>query len=158
DTATSLDNLVFLSLDSTTGVDGRELAQRAQRAQEVSLANVLAFASERQRLYYLATLHPYSLLATMGDAPGIARALLHFKGVALDSVLEDRLLAHASRQPEDEETIVQLRLTKQRAMKLVLEGSRDPSPQGRAETTAERERLTTEVDRLEESLARRVAA
>src|SRR5262249_52146737 len=72
-------------------------------------------------------------------------------------LLEDRLVAEASRRPEDQDTILKLRSTKQRAMQLFLEVPRDASPQHRADRLRERDRLVADIGRLEEALARRVA-
>jgi len=67
-----------------------ELAQRALLADWSSLAEILSFTSERERLAFLTTFDPYSVFASLGDARGVATALFRFKGIVLDSVLENR--------------------------------------------------------------------
>ena len=71
---------------------------------------MFSFSSEQQRLAYLATLNPYSLFALLpGCEADLALALLRYKGVVLDSVIEDRLLAQASTNAEDQNRVEQLK-------------------------------------------------
>lgn len=59
----------------------------------------LTFTSERDRLAFHARERPLDLPATLGDDALLARAVLHFKGLVLDSLLEDQQLARASADP-----------------------------------------------------------
>jgi tetratricopeptide repeat protein len=116
DTATSLNSLALLNMDLGKTGGALEFAVRAEKAQETQLGNILSFTSEQQRLEFQeTTTNPFRLLATLGSAPDIAQALLH-KGVMLDSLLEDRLVAEASRDAKRREVIDELRAAKQRLL------------------------------------------
>ena len=77
-------------------------ADAIQTGEEKRRAEVLSFTSERQRLVYLTrwgSRDAYDLWATMGAVQPLARAIFRTKGLGLDSLLEDRLLAEASSEP-----------------------------------------------------------
>ncbi|MEW6281588.1 MAG: tetratricopeptide repeat protein, partial [Candidatus Eremiobacterota bacterium] len=154
ETATCLENLAYLELDAGRPTDSLTLARRAQQSRERVLANVLSFTSEKQRLAYQATANPYSLAASLGSAPDVARAVLRHKGIVLDSLLEDVRLARAGPAMG---LVEELRASRQRLLQLTLEPPRDPSPAGVAIWRAERDKQGQEVERLEASLARQVA-
>ena len=153
----------FLFLDQKNQAKAQELAGKAQSARLKILANILSFTSEQQRLAYqamscrLSSDDPYVLFATMGSAPEIASTVLHHKGVVPDSLLEDRLVAQASKRPEDRALIDQLRAAKQRLTQLLLEVPKDFSPEARARREKERDKLAAEVEQLEGTLARHVS-
>src|SRR5206468_3701295 len=88
------------------------LAAQARRAQERNLSDILSFTSERQRLAFQKASKPYDLPGTFGNAPELAEVALRWKGVVLDSLLEDRLVAEASGDPKQREIIEQLRSDK----------------------------------------------
>ena len=60
----------------------------------------LSFTSEADRLAFAARERPLDLPATLGFPNELARAVLRFKGLVLDSLLEDQRLALASTDPE----------------------------------------------------------
>ena len=113
DTAISFRNLAFLNIDLGKVGGALELAARAEKAQEAQLGNILSFTSEQQRLAFQEITNPFALVATLGSAPDIAQAVLHNKGVVLDSLLEDRLVAEASKDAKQRGVIDQLRAAKQ---------------------------------------------
>src|SRR5439155_23396409 len=125
ETATALFNLALLKIDLGQAKDAIPLAIRARQAEEKYLANILSFTSEQQRLTFQKTTNPYRLFATLGSAAELAQTVLRQKGVVLDSLLEDRLVAEASADPKQREIIEQLRAAKQRLMQLVLEVPKD---------------------------------
>jgi CHAT domain-containing protein len=53
------------------------------------LKRLFAFATERQRLAFKQDNDPFSLWATLGDANEVARAVLRYKGIVLDSLIEE---------------------------------------------------------------------
>ena len=124
-TATSLKRLAFLNLDLGKADGALELAVRAKKSQETQLGNILSFTSEQQRLAFQEKTNPFGLVATLGSAPDIAQAILHDKGVVLDSLLEDRLVAEASNDPKQREVIDQIRAAKQRFTQLLMEIPKD---------------------------------
>jgi CHAT domain-containing protein/Tfp pilus assembly protein PilF len=150
DTALALNNLGFLKIDLGEAKDAILLANLAQEAGEKYLSNILSFTSEQQRLAFQKTTRPYTLFATLGNAAELAQTILRQKGVVLDSLLEDRLVAEASADPRQREIIAQLRAAKQRLMQLDLF---EPAQKQRA---AEKGKLFTKVEQLEAGLARQV--
>ena len=156
-TAVSLENLAFLKINLGKADGALEFVVRAQKVQEAQLGNILSFTSEHQRLEFQKTTNPFTLLATLGSAPDIAQALVHNKGVVLDSVLEDRLVAEASKDAKQREVIDQLRAAKQLYTRLSIEVPKDFSTEARQRRKAELEKRATQVELLEATLARQVS-
>ncbi len=125
--------------------------------EEKILSNILSFTSEQQRLAFQKETNPYDLPGTLGNAPELAETVLRQKGVVLDSLLEDRLVAEASGDAKQREIIEQLRAAKQRLTQLQLEVPKDLSEQAQKQRAAEKEKLSAEVEQLEGGLARQVA-
>ncbi len=146
-TARSLENLAFLKIDLGKADGALEFGVRAQKAQETQLGNILSFTSEQQRLEFQKTTNPFTLSATLGSAPDIAQAVLHNKGVVLDSLLEDRLVAEASKDAKQREVIDQLRAAKQLYTRLSMEVPKDFSTEARQRRKAELEKRATQVER-----------
>ena len=156
-TAMALENLAYLKIDLGDVKDAIPLAEKARQAQEKDLSNILSFTSERRRLAFQETTDPYTLPGNLGRAAQLAQTVLRQKGVVLDSLLEDRLVAEVSADPKQREIIQQLRAAKQRLMQLVLEVPKDLSEAALKQRAAEKEKLSTEVEQLEGGLARQVA-
>jgi len=108
-TAQSLNNLALLYAGMGDSKEALRLAAQARRIQEKNLSDILSFTSEQQRLAFQKTTRPYTLPATLGSASELAEIVLRQKGVVLDSLLEDRLVAEASGDPKQREIIEQLR-------------------------------------------------
>jgi len=157
ETATSLHDLALLYTGMGDAKEALRLAAQARRAQEKNLSNILSFTSEQQRLAFQKTTKPYDLPATLGSAPELAEIVLRQKGVVLDSLLEDRLVAEASGDPKQRVIVGELRSAKQRLAKLVMEAPEDLSESVRQQRNAEKEKLSAEVEQLEGGLARQVA-
>jgi tetratricopeptide (TPR) repeat protein len=103
DTANSLENLALLEIDLGRIDEATVLARQASAAQLTLLSKILSLTSEQQRLAYLDIFHPYSLFPVLkGTETDLAAAVLRYKGVVLDSIVEDRLLAEASQGSEDQ--------------------------------------------------------
>ncbi len=100
-TFSSLRRVAFL--EAILGRPQRALAtaDQIQDDEERALANILSFTSERQRLTFqedrLLSWRPYGPWAYLGAVQPLARTILRTKGIVLDSLLEDRALAEASR-------------------------------------------------------------
>ena len=156
-TAISLKNLAILEIDLGKAGDALELAVRAEKSQEVQLGNILSFTSEQQRLAFQETSTPFGLVATLGSAADIAQAILHNKGVVLDSLLEDRLVAEASKNAKQREVIDRLRVAKQRCTQLLMEVPKDFSAEARQRRERELEKRAAQVEELEATLARHVS-
>jgi tetratricopeptide (TPR) repeat protein len=157
DTAKSLSNLAVLYVDMNRPKEATRFAAQARRADEKTLSNILSFTSEQQRLAFQKTAHPYDLFATLGSAQDLAETVLRQKGVVLDSLLEDRLIAEAGEDPKQRERVNDLRSAKQRLMQLLLEVPRDTSEQALRKRETEKKKLSQAVEELEGNLARQVA-
>ena len=157
DTAKAITNLAYLKIDLGEAKEAIPLAEKARKAQEKYLSNILSFTSERQRLEFQKTTNPYSLPGTLGRGAELAQTVLRQKGVVLDSLLEDRLVAEASSDPKQGQIIDQLRAAKQGLMQLILEVPKDLSEAAQKQREDKREKLSTEVEQLQGGLARQVA-
>ena len=154
DTATSLDNLALLEFDLGRIDEATALARQASAAELTILSKIFSFTSEQQRLAYLDIFHPYSLFPFLkGTETDLAAAVLRYKGVVLDSIVEDRLLAEASQGSEDQKLVEQLNLDKRQLGQLLLQ----PAQKLSAETNQRIEALEGEVEKIESQLAQHVA-
>ena len=135
---------------------GVELARQAVRAKYQLLAKMVRYGSEQQRLAYREHLNPYSLAASLDAVPELASAILRCKGVVLDSLLEDRLIAQAGRNPEFRNMIGKLSATKEELAKMLFELPEDLSLNARERRQADVNNLTTFLKVLESDLERLV--
>ncbi|PWT77763.1 MAG: kinesin [Acidobacteria bacterium] len=156
-TAESLGTLAYVYIGKDDPQQASGLAVKARRIREKFLSDILSFTSEQQRLAFQSKTSPYDLPGTLGDAPELAETVLREKGVVLDSLLEDRVVAESSGDPKQREIIAQLRSAKQRLIQLQLEVPTDLSEPARQKRDAEKEKLSTEVEQLESGLARQFA-
>jgi len=156
-TAQGLSNLAYLYAGMDHPKEASRLDAQARRVKEKNLSDILSFTSEQQRLAFQKTTHPYDLPGTLGSAAELAEVVLRQKGVVLDSLLEDRLVAEASGDPKQRQIIEQLRATKQRLTQLQLEEPKDLSEQAQKQRASEKETLSAKVEQLEGGLARQVA-
>jgi len=120
------------------------LGKRAATGEEQYLSNILSFTSEQQRLAFQKTSNPYTSFATLGSATELAQTVLRQKGVVLDSLLEDRLVAEASADPKQREIIAQLRAAKAATDAIASGSSERLIRAARKQRTAEKEKLSTE--------------
>lgn len=157
DTARDLNNLAVLNMDLGKAKEAMLLAIQARLAEEKYLSNILSFTSEEQRLAFHNSINPYSVPGTLGNAAELAEIVLRQKGIVLDSLLEDRLVAEASGDPKQRLVIEQLRAARQRLTQLRLAVPKDLSEQGEKQLAIEKEHLSTQVERWEAGLARQVA-
>jgi tetratricopeptide (TPR) repeat protein len=154
DTAGSLDNLALLEFDLDRIEEATALARQASAIELTIFSKIFSFTSEEQRLAYLNIFHPYSLFPFLkGTEADLAAAVLRYKGVVLDSIVEDRLLAEASQGSEDQKLVEQLNLDKRQLGQLLLQ----PAQKLSAETNQRIEALEGEVEKIESRLAQRVA-
>lgn len=74
--------------------------RKALDVAEGTIHEIFSFTSEDERLGYQPNV-PYELLFALGDGTSVCRSLLRFKGIVLDSVLEDRLVMQKSSQADE---------------------------------------------------------
>jgi CHAT domain-containing protein len=153
-TANSLDGLALLEFDLGRMEEATALARQVSVAQLAILSKIFSFTSEEQRLAYLGIFHPYSLFPFLkGTETDLATAVLRYKGVILDSIVEDRLLAEVSQGSEDQKLVKQLNLDKRQLGQLYLQ-----PPQKLSDKANQRiEALEGEVEKIESHLAQHVA-
>ena len=152
--AESLDNLALLEFDLGRIDEATALARQASAAELTFLSKIFSFTSEQQRLAYLNIFHPYNLFPFLkGTEADLANAVLRYKGVVLDSIVEDRLLAEATQGSEDQKLVEQLNLDKTQLGQLLLQ----PAQKLSAETNQRIEALEGEVEKIESQLAQHVA-
>jgi tetratricopeptide (TPR) repeat protein len=155
DTATGLDNLALLEFELGRIDEATALGRQASAAKLTILSKIFSFTSEQQRLAYLEEIfYPYCLFPFLkGTETDLAVAVLRYKGVVLDSIVEDRLLAEASDGSEDQKLVEQLNLDKKQLGQLLLQPPQKLSP----ETNQRIEALEGEVEKIEGQLAQHVA-
>ena len=103
---------------------------------------------------YLDIFNPYSLFPFLkGTEADLAAAVLRYKGVVLDSIVEDRLQAEASQGSEDQKRVEQLNVDKRQLGQLLLQ----PAQKLSAETSQRIKSLEEEVEKIESELAQHVA-
>ena len=154
DTAKSLNNLALVEFYLGRIDEATALARQASAAELTIISKIFSFTSEQQRLAYLNIFYPYSLFPFLkGTEVDLAAAVLRYKGVVLDSIVEDRLVAEASQGTEDQKLVEQLNLDKRQLGQLLLQ----PAQKLSAETNQRIEALEGEVEKIESQLAQYVA-
>jgi len=156
-TANGLVNLATLYFDLQKTNEALQYSDKAEQARLGMLDNILSFTSERQRLDYEAQTDPYILFASLNDGPRVALAILRHKGVVLDSLLEDRVVAEARQHPEDRALIEQLGPAKRQLAELLMTTPKDLKPESLKYRAERRDQLFRQVDQVEGALARNVA-
>src|ERR1700730_11263313 len=153
-TAVGLNNLALLEFDLGRIGEATALARQASAVELTILSKIFSFTSEEQRLAYLDLFHPYQLFPFLkGTEADLAAAALRYKGVVLDSIVEDRLLAEASQGSQDQKLVEQLNLDKRQLGQLLLQPAQKPS----VETNQRIETLEREIEKIESELALHVA-
>ncbi|HEV7925863.1 MAG TPA: CHAT domain-containing tetratricopeptide repeat protein [Verrucomicrobiae bacterium] len=155
--ALHLGNLANLYFDLGRTNEALEFAEKSEQSRLGMLNDILSFASEQERLNYEAENDPYAMFASLNDAPQVALAILRHKGVVLDSLLEDQIVAKASQDPEDHALIEQLGPAKQRLTQLLMTVPEDLKPGTTKERIETRDKLLRQVEQLEGALAKKAA-
>ena len=151
DTATSFNNLALLQFDTGQIEEGKRLAKEGYFAELKAFSQILSFGSEDQRLAYRRLLTSYTLLTAVDPTvPLLASAVLHYKGVVLDSIIEDRLLAQTSKDETSRALLEELKAKKQALAKLLLQTTA-ASPKDANERI---QALEQEVEGIQDKLAR----
>ena len=101
-TASSLVRLGLFHIHVGNRTEALSYLRRSSEAILEMTGEVFGIASERQRFAFLANQRPYDLFATLGSGEDIAREVLRYKGIVLDSVVEDLRRAERSDSREIE--------------------------------------------------------
>lgn len=149
----NLEDLASLNACEGDRAQGPQLASQAVRAKLKLLSSLLSYATGRQRLAYSDLVNPYSLAVSANAPAELALAILRFKGVIVDSLLEDRLIERASLDPKEQAMIQELRSTKEQLADLLFDVPNESNPKPREQREAEKNRLARDVEVLEGVLA-----
>jgi CHAT domain-containing protein len=152
-----LENIALNCLDLQKTNEALEFADKAEQSRLGMLDNILSFTSEQERLNYETQNNSYTLFASLNNAPGIALAILRHKGVVLDSLLEDRAVAEASRNPQDHALIEQLEPARQKLTQLLMTVPKDSKKETLDGRIKAYEKLSRQIEELEGALAQNVA-
>ena len=156
-TTEALAAMAKLQISRSKPVLARAYALKTAESREQLLAQVLSFASERQRLQFQSRQRHHDLLATLGDAPRLLTTVLRTKGVVLDSLVEDQLAAEASRDPAISRLLNELRGSSRQLVQLRLQMAQQTDKATRRKQDAALEKLQKHVENLQRSLAQNVA-
>lgn len=153
-TVVVMQHLAALKFDQGKIKEAVSLALKTQPLSENVLKNILSFGSEHQRLAYQKRSYPsYDLLARVanktGNAKPLANAILHNKGVVLDSLIEDSQVVGAPKVKEEIQSL------KWRLMKLWMTIPKDDAA-AKAKPVSQLEQLEMQLKKLESGLARQV--
>jgi tetratricopeptide (TPR) repeat protein len=144
-------NIPIRFTSSTTWPSSTSLGATLPKPNRCS--KILSFGSEDQRLAYARRQDPYTLFAALGESDSsLAGAALHYKGIVLDSIIEDRLLAENGKEAGNPDLVEQLNAKKRILAQLSLETT-TVSPK---EANERLQALEREVENIEDKLARQV--
>jgi CHAT domain-containing protein/Tfp pilus assembly protein PilF len=128
------------------------LIRKYSEASEASLANVLIFTTEKERLQFTLTQDPFSLLVSANLNEDLANAVLRRKGIVLDSLLEDKLVASQEADPAIKQLAAELK-TQYGALEKVPRGITGGSANSQ---TAAADSIRAKIDDLQKQLALKV--
>jgi CHAT domain-containing protein/Tfp pilus assembly protein PilF len=152
-TVIGLQKLTVLELNLGNLAEANRLSQPACSAGIRALSQVLSFGSEEQRLALERLFNPYTIFAACNQTDAqLAEAVLRYKGVVLDSIIEDRLLAETSKDEANRNLIEQLKVKKRALAQLSLRTS-GAAPK---EAAAHIDALEQELEKIEAKLARQI--
>ena len=152
-TVRNLESLAFAELDLGKTEEAKRLSQLEYAAGLKVFSQILSFGSEDERLAYQRLVHPYTLFAALDETDALlASAVLHYKGVVLDSIIEDRLVAETSKEEANRELVEQLKTKKRTLSQLSLQTA-SVSPKEASERV---EAVEQEVENIEGKLARQI--
>jgi CHAT domain-containing protein/Tfp pilus assembly protein PilF len=151
-TAVQMRNLANLKLDLGEIEDARRLIESSYAIEIKTFSKILLFGAENQQLAYEDNhTNPYTLFAAMGGSDSfLADAVLHHKGVVLDSLVEERLLAETGQQEANRDLVKQLYAKKRILAQLSLQATAPSAKEASQRIRA----LEQEVEEIEDKLAR----
>lgn len=128
------------------------LIRKYSEASEALLANVLIFTTEEERLEFTRSQDPFSLLVSANLNEDLANAVLRWKGIVLDSLLEDKLIASQEADPAIKQLAAELK-TQYGALEKVPRGITGGSANPQ---TAAANSIHAKIDDLQKQLAHKV--
>jgi CHAT domain-containing protein len=150
--AEALLNLSYILIDFKQEMVAAALSRKAQEINRETLKNILSFGSEEQRLDHMATVDPYSLPATLNDAPALVQAVLDHKGIVLDSIIEDLQTTRQARGEKNERLLASRSQKKKKLMKLYWDLSLGMTREERYQKEQQQLRLKHEIKEIEQQM------
>ena len=121
-TVRNLESLAFAELDLGNIQEANRLSQLGYAAGLNAFSQILSFGSEDQRLAYQRLVKSTTPPCVLEETDALlAGAVLHYKGVVLDSIIEDRLLAETSKEQANRDLVEQLKAKKRILAQLSLQ-------------------------------------
>ncbi len=149
DNLKTLENFAALELERHRPDQARKLIEEAAGIREYLLQNLFTFTSEKRRIEFQKTLRFYSLAASLGDPECLARIVYRTKGVVLDSLIEDHLIAGPLRNEQTDLLRMKIQSIDRRLeapeQKSVSSSDREES---HADLERERDRLRAELSEV----------
>jgi CHAT domain-containing protein/tetratricopeptide (TPR) repeat protein len=149
----SWDGLVEVLLELKDAEQALAASRQADQYRLEQLESMLSLTTERQRMLFQKSWQPYDLLASLGSAEDLARCVLRYKGVVLDSVMEDRLYALAGQDPELSSLVEKVQQARERLLELSFQPEEPLTETQRLERMAEGPKLRAEIELWEKQLA-----
>lgn len=153
-TALNLSKLAEIFACPENQTNGPPLAKQALSAKLKLLTALVWYASEEQRLAYRNYANPYTLAASVRDAPELMLGLLRYKGVIIESLLEDRSLARAKLSPDDRVLLDKRRAAREGLAQLAFETPKDSDQKTQENRQADMQTLAAYLTMLEDGLDR----
>jgi|GEM_PF-2824356 len=150
-------DLMQVLLEKGRGDEARSLAPEFYQAQDSLMEKILPLTSERDRFRYLEDNDPYGLPAALGDVDRLAQAVLRYKGLVLDSLIEDLHRAEASDNSQTRELLAQRRYLKERLVNYWFRHIHRPEPEPRGYSRVEADLLKSRLDKVERRIAYRLS-
>lgn len=124
DMANVYGNLAMVEFDLGRIDEATDFARREAAGRLAVVKKICSFGSEDQRLAYFDLFLPFGIFPELKGAEGdLAAAVLRYKGLVLDSLVEDRQLVAGSERPEDKKRLRQLNRDNTELSQLNLEES-----------------------------------
>ena len=135
---------------------GLKLAEEALDANLRLLASMVRYSTVEQRLVFQEQLNPCGLAVLLNSPERVADAVLRYKGVIVQSLLEERQIAKASEEETTKGMVDALSETKNGLAELLFEIPEDLSVEASERRRAEKGTLLTRLQYIEKALAERV--
>ncbi len=143
----TLSNLALAEFDLGNRDEAQRLTDLLEESELGMLRNILSFGTETQRQQFRQNQEYYCLNAALGDASGIASKAIKYKGVVLDSIIEDRKFAEAANNDDARAVLSELNAARHQANRLLL----DPHSTATKKQGFE---IRSRIEQLERSLAK----
>ncbi len=134
---------------------GAELSAEAVQASFRLLSAVTRFGSREERMAMLTMLNPCDLAISVGSPEGIAEAVLRYKGVLVESLLEDGLIEKVSQKSESADLVQALLETRKGLSDLLFEIPEDLSEEAKKHRLEDAETLVSRLKNVEQAMSSR---